>query len=430
MQSFITTTQLPGLVAIAARGTKVTDAEMAVAQFFSHGDAMRLLMPQLSYLDCLSLSRALAKLAPQIRVKIPSFRTVVNSQLAAIGVKFDLTGVVQASSGVITGSFLLHCLLQPLSTLGYSRIFPPGSDIDLLSDADDKIKCPHCLRRLLTMCKAPMEIMKSGGGSQFNWLVGYGRQTLNFDRSMKPGYVLKKLMAHVKATALIDANGRYHGDVKGYDFPHLADKCKSKLSVALCPHLTFFESQRAYQGLPVVGRSIWIDADGFKFDDVRINANKGIHRWMYESVDFGFCHNSFDGTKLRIHKPHQLLRRHCQYQLDSKLISIIESNTMPMPGVTVSFDGDQVLIKTDIKTFKSAGYIPLLFSSPSHDQVMQCYHLLKTYVIRGQKYIDRGFKIDFSHVLAARTIARFVDAHPCAGDLRDQITRLMFLCLA
>lgn len=425
MQSFITTTQLPSLAAITGRGAKVTANEVALAQFFSHGDSMRLLMPWLSYLDCLSLSRALIKLAPQIKSKMPSFSTVVNSQLKAIGVKVDLVKLVQTNTGVITGSFLMHCLLQPLSALGYSKIFPPGSDIDLLSNADDKVKCPHCLKRLLGFCHAPAEIMRLDGGGQFNWLVAYGRRRLNQNRQSKPGSVLHNLMQQIKTDALTGPNGAYNGNIKGYDFPHLNKKAKSRLSVALCPHLTFVEKQRGYLALPTVGRNIWVDANGFKFDDVFISADSSIQQWMRDSIDFGFCQNSFDGNRLHIHKPHQLLHRHCQYQLDSKLIGVINCDLAPAPGVTISFDGDQVLIKTDIQTFRLNGSIPILFIRSNYEQTMQCYNLLKTYVIRGYKYIGRGFRIDFSHKLTTAAILNFVNNSHCAGDLGDEIIKLI-----
>lgn len=424
MQRLIVDGQLPKAVVIAGR--QFNASEIAMAQFFRHGDSMTLLMPYLSYLDCMSLSRAMVKLAPWLRAKIPRFRTVVNNHLTAIGVGFDLIQVVNSSAGVITGSFLLHCLLQPLSVYGYSRIFPPGSDIDLLSEADGKTRtnCPHCLKRLLILCMAPADVLKLDGGRQFNWLIDHGRRRLRLDRFHKPGHVLGALISAVRMDYLVDANGAYHGDTKGYDFPHLTQRPRSKLSASLCAHLTFDSTNRAYQALPIANRNVWTNNSGLKFDDVCISPNKGIYTWMYESVDFGFCHNSFDGTQLRIHKPHQLLKRESRYELDPKLVSIIQHRVTPIPGVTFTVTGDQVLIKTDIKTFAKLGDSPYLFGRIDYHQLKQCYDLLKIYIIRGCKYTERGFKVHFSDKLTSEAIFRFVNNSHIRGDISAEILRL------
>lgn len=386
--AFLANIELTGISAIGRCRLEPNINEINVAKFFSHNHALILIMPYLSYLDCLSLVKALAKLVPTLSNKLPPFATVIGDKLKAIGVQVELTKILIDSGAVLTGSFLMHCLLQPLSSDGWSTIFPFGSDIDLLSTFDNKrrVNCNYCLTKLIRCCNAPEQIQLLDPGSQFNWVVKYGRQRLGLPNVIKPKLVLSQLIYDLYK----NKTDKY--DLNNLKFPHLSCLTNTKISTTLCPHLTFINKSRSYDNLNITNRLVWSCCQNVKVDDVCVDAPKGIHQWIYDNVDFDFCKNSFDGIKLCISHPLQLIRRSCHYNLDLAIVSSI------------------------------SGYINFS-TTPTSSYLQKCYDLLKVYTIRSNKYFDKGFSISFNVELEVCRILQFINKFRHERKTTDEIFR-------
>lgn len=133
------------------------------------GDIVSLIYRQLSWVECLSVSKALGHVAPLTVTRVPLFRSIVARQLKRLHIDGEsFLRTLNIANYSLSGSFLLHCLLVPTGDPGsYSAVFTDKSDLDVfcLPSNGPHRPCQMCAQRTAkqprALFQAPTELNRS-----------------------------------------------------------------------------------------------------------------------------------------------------------------------------------------------------------------------------------------------------------------------------
>ena len=373
-------------VTVVKRNKKILSSENykydPLVRVFQHPDLYTCVSQYLNYLECLSLGKAMCRVAPLIKKKLPSFRNHVLRQLSLMGLSVSFLETLQESKGVLTGSFLLHCLLTPLGEMKVrSKIFPEDSDIDLLfgRNVRPEIKCETCLRRV------------------YSWFQELPRKTPTLQglKLLEPSS-LENMESNLSLWGgRLEPDGRPPRNTAFYELRcqrrddlHLLhmDSKFTKTSQYLCARGQLLKWGRAYEAMSISWRALW-DLKGTKVDEVYVHVSSKIgesqayrlHQWITKTVDFDFCRNSFDGRFLRINKPFSLLKRNSGYSVPRNLHKSIAN------------------MASGSETRKD------------WHESNECLKMLEVYFTRREKYQLRDFKVIPDLVITKETARKFVE---------------------
>lgn len=277
---------------------RITESPLTEIQKETHASLIKLfqhanffdLFSCLSYLDLLSLAYALHPLLPSFGKRIPSLQSIVNRQLQRLGIETaSFWKALQDSKAVLHGSFLLHCLLEPIKSGLYSQIFTHSSDIDLLEPYSTLKKevCLPCLRRLY-QARFPGD-SKAGQKKIRQTLLGAYEKT---SHQTQIGFLKGYLQLNVQN-------------------PHI--RRRHTETNALSSFLCHFgemapEPIENYRNFPFERRLMW-KMSGTTLDQVTIMTDKPVKNWLRGHVDFEFGKVCFDGRKLTIVNRRALIKR-------------------------------------------------------------------------------------------------------------------------
>ena len=122
------------------------------------GDIVSLIYRQLSWVECLSVSKALGRVAPLTVTRVPLFRPIVVRQLRRLRIDGErFLHALDMANYSLSGSFLLHCLLVPAGDPGsYSAVFTDKSDLDVFCLPSDgpNWPCQTCAQRAFSQQRA------------------------------------------------------------------------------------------------------------------------------------------------------------------------------------------------------------------------------------------------------------------------------------
>lgn len=257
------------------------------------------LFDYLSYVDLLSLAYAVYPIHSGFGKRLPKFRDIVDRMLRRFDIQTESFWLaLQKSEAIIHGSFLLHCLLEPLAMKTYSDIFHERSDIDILESGSSMKQevCPTCLRKLYEIkfpgdTKTPVKKMLP--------------RLLGTSKEMHHNKVIKQL----KELVPIDKRP-FHIQSRHID--------TNPISSFLCYFGTPLPESSDNYRLPFERRLVW-KMSKIKFDQITVSTWVVSHtpglvlasakKWLMSQADFDYSKICFDGNKLLIINRRALIKR-------------------------------------------------------------------------------------------------------------------------
>ncbi len=258
------------------------------------------LFPWLSYTDCLSLAYAVYPVCPGFGNRLPKVHVIIDRMLTRLNIQTaSFWLALEKANAVIHGSFLQHCLLEPLKMETYSSIFTVNSDIDI-AEPNASLQpevCPSCLRRLYEF-KFPDD-KKTPIKKMIPRLLGTNKECLHHKKVEK----LKELCP-------IELN-----------VPHIRKRHinTNALSSFLCYFGTLQPEPVDNYRMQFQSRLIW-KLDKVNIDQITVWVDPkamvpSLKRWLRKQADFDFGKVCFDGTKLMIANRRSLIKKESKFPI-------------------------------------------------------------------------------------------------------------------
>jgi hypothetical protein len=273
-----------------------------VAQMLLNPNFFEFFGERCSFLDLFLFGKSLMQDYPILAssfLRRLNFRTLVDKRLQELGIETEAFWKAMKESGaVLHGSFLLSCLLDPISGKR-NKIFEEKSDIDILEPSGMKKLefCPSCLRRLDEK-RFPKEIKRSQKKIAYRL---FGTKSSTHDQLSRSLFKHKIAMPDYSPGFYPHLFGRNHKFINSLDkfFCHSyrLQKCSTlNYSEMFDSHLVWGNGKIAVDQCTI-----------------SVQNKSQLLAWVKKNVDFAFGKIVYDGEKLTIFDLNSLLSKTSEF---------------------------------------------------------------------------------------------------------------------
>lgn len=282
------------------RGVRMEAPTTTLIDIATHPNFINWFVDYLDFLSIGMLRNALRKNRRGSKSPIYSlsFRKHVDMRLSILSINPpSFWGNMTKSRAVIHGSFLLSCLLDPLSgnTL---RIFTKESDIDIMVPRPEERNpfCKSCVRKLYVLAFPTRN------------------QNVTVDIMIKElGINISTPKTRYDSLDRLIVDGVINDTIASMVRSHFCDPYCTNISMYLCHNTTlnYIAEDYKYE----FGTNAKWNATTVKIDETRVNVyfDSGLSHFIENHVDFDIGKVLYDGKKLKILHLYQLLKRECRF---------------------------------------------------------------------------------------------------------------------